>query len=168
MILSLLPQKQLLGNWCWAAVTSSVSFYYFNNIKGWRQGDLADRLLGSTCNINQQNAALAPDPCNIPMDIERPLSLSGNFAGEITRPLSFSEIISQINGRHPICCQFFWPGRDVAHFVILYGYEADQVIVGDPDPDFGGFFTLGYDEFISSYRGGGEWKRTIGTRPPRA
>ena len=166
MILPLRLQKQLLHNWCWAAVTSSISFYYNKNTRGWRQEQLAGRLLDNSCAaINPQNADTAPDVCNMQLDLANALSLSGNFGGEVPRPLAPDGIRAHVNGGHPLCCQFIWPGLDDSHFVILYGYESDQVIVGDPDPLQGGAFRIDYNSFLSNYRGGGQWVRTIGTRP---
>jgi len=167
MILPLRIQKQLLHNWCWAAATSSISFYYYKNTRGWHQGQLAGRLLDNSCGlINPQNAGTAPDVCDTVLDIAQSLSLSGNYAGEQGRPLNFQEVISQINAGHPLCCQLFWPGLDGSHFVIVYGYESNQLIVGDPDPIHGGSFPIDYNMLLSDYRSGGQWVRTIGTRAP--
>lgn len=166
MILGVKLQKQILQNWCWAAVTSTVSFYYNDNEQGWKQPALAARLLKSSCgSITGVNAGEAPDVCNQQVDIVSALSLSGNLAGQLGRPLTMDEIISQINRSFPVCCQIRWPGFDGSHFVLLYGYnDSDtRLVIGDPDPERGGVFLVSYGELARDYREGGEWVRTIGT-----
>ncbi len=167
MILPVQSQKQILTFWCWAAVTSSVSYYYNNNESGFQQAELAGNLLQDVCStINQQNADSAPDDCNKPIDIVRSLSFSGNFGGQISRALTMDEIISQINAGYPICCQMLWDGFDNSHFVLLFGYEGNSLVIGDPDDDK--IVHLPYTEFAFDYRSGGKWKRTIGTQSPNA
>jgi len=160
MILNFRTQKQILGNWCWAAVTSGVSFY-FNPNSRWIQSALAARLINSSCSgINALNVATASDTCNSTLDVARSLQLTGNFAGDLVRPLFFNEVVGQINKGFPICCQIVFPGLDTSHFVVLYGYSGSNVIIGDSQA---GIFTIPYTTFLESYRGG-NWRRTIGTK----
>jgi hypothetical protein len=168
MMLPLRIQKQLLENWCWAAVTSSISFYYNKNMRGWQQSQLAGRLLDGICaNINRNNADSAPGLCDRQLDIARPLSATGHFAGQQNRPLTPEEIVSQINSGFPVCCQVLWTGLTASHFVVLYGYEGNRLIIGDPDPDDGGAFFVDYHTFLNNYRNGGQWVRTIATQRVR-
>jgi Papain-like cysteine protease AvrRpt2 len=160
MILNFRTQKQMLDNWCWAAVTSGVSFY-FNPKSRWIQSMLAARLISSSCaGINTINAATAPDTCNSTLDIARSLQLTGNFAGDLMRPLSFNEVVQQINTGFPICCQVVFPGFDTSHFVVVYGYQGANVVIGDSQA---GIFNVPYNNFLTNYRGG-RWGRTIGTK----
>jgi hypothetical protein len=75
-------------------------------------------------------------------------------------PLSFGEVVDQINNRFPICCQIVFPGFDTSHFVVLYGYQSGDVVIGDSQA---GIFSIPYNDFLTNYRGG-IWKRTIGTK----
>ncbi len=160
MILNFRTQKQILDNWCWAAVTSSISFYFDRNSR-WMQSALAARLINNICGgITANNSQTAPPICDAQMDIARALSLTGNLAGDIIRPLSFNEVVQQINGGFPFCCQIVFPGIQTSHFVILYGYHSTDVIIGDPQA---GIFSINYQDFLSNYRGG-SWQRTIGTK----
>jgi hypothetical protein len=160
MILNFRTQKQILDNWCWAAVTSGVSFF-FNPGSRWIQSALAARLINSSCvGIDTINAGIASETCNVILDVARSLQLTGNFAGSLMRPLSFAEVVKQINDGFPICCQIVFPGFDTSHFVVLYGYQAADVVVGDSQA---GIFSLPYNTFLINYRGGA-WRRTIGTK----
>jgi len=160
MILNFKTQKQLLDNWCWSAMASSVSFYY-NAKSPWMQNMLAARLVNITCiGINAANASTASAVCDVQMDVAKALALTGNLAGDIIRPLSFNEVVQQINAGFPICCQILFPGASGSHFVALYGYQSTNVIIGDPQA---GIFSINYTQFVSGYRGG-NWKRSIGTK----
>jgi Papain-like cysteine protease AvrRpt2 len=160
MILNFRTQKQILDNWCWAAVTSSIAFY-FNGNSRWLQSTLAARLINNVCaSVNANNAQTAPPVCDVQMDIGRALTLTGNLAGDILRPLSFNEVVQQINAGFPLCCQIVFPGVQTSHFVILYGYQSTDVVIGDPQA---GIFSLNYQSFLTSYRNG-NWRRTIGTK----
>lgn len=161
MILNFRTQKQLLDNWCWAAVASSISFYYHPGSR-WRQSTLAGTMIDSQCStINQENATVAPSHCDRMLDLANVLQATGNFAGEIARPLQFNEIITQINHGWPVCCQLLWPGFIASHFVTIYGYTGNNIIIGDPQA---GVFTIDYQEFATNYRNGGRWQRSYGTQ----
>jgi hypothetical protein len=159
MILNFKIQKQILDNWCWAALSSSISFYFNDNSK-WSQSIIASALLGhdscSTVNIN--NASIAPPVCDQVVDISSALKHTGNYATEISRPLTFNE--GQIDGGWPICCQILWKEFSVSHFVAIYGYQGANLIIGDPQS---GVCTVDYNQFVNSYRGG-VWRRSIGVQ----
>jgi len=160
MILDFRTQKQILDNWCWAAVASSISFYFDRN-SPWIQSALAATLIHGVCNgINTTNADTAPPVCDVQMDIAHALNLTENLRGDIIRPLSFNEVVQQINTGFPVCCQIVFAGSQASHFVVIYGYQSADLIVGDPQA---GIFSLNYQSFLSNYRGG-NWRRTIGTK----
>jgi hypothetical protein len=160
MILNFRTQKQLLDHWCWAAVSSSVSFYY-NPFSQWRQSTIAGAMIGSACSgIDRTNADSAPDGCDMMMDAAQALAVTKNYLREIPRPLTYEEIVIQINNGFPVCCQIVWDGFSLSHFVTIYGYSERLIIVGDPQA---GIASIEYFEFRSDYRTGGKWIRSIGT-----
>jgi hypothetical protein len=162
MILNYQSQQQILANWCWAAVSSSVSFFYNLNMQGSYQSDIAAGLLGTICGgINTSNAGAAPPQCNTAVDISSALQLTGNYAGEMQSALAFNDIVQQINNGFPLCCQISWNNSGQAHFVGIYGYETNNLIIADPEA---GIFSVPYSDFLN-YRGG-TWVRTIGTQHP--
>lgn len=160
MILNFRTQKQILDNWCWAAVTSGVSFFFDANSR-WVQSALAATLISNSCaGINQVNASTASDTCNATLDVARSLRITGNFAADLMRPLSFNEVIDQVNKGFPICCQIVFPDLQTSHFVVIYGYQSSNIVIGDSQA---GIFNIPYTSFLTNYRGG-KWRRTIGTK----
>jgi papain like cysteine protease AvrRpt2 len=160
MRLNFYIQKQVLGNWCWAAVTSSVSFYY-NGGSPWSQGALASALISPSCaGINADNAPIAPPVCNAVMDLAQALMLTGNYAGQTPAPLTFNDVAQQISQNSLVCCQISWEAFPQSHFVVIYGCEGSNVIIGDPE---GEIFSIPYQSFLAGYRGG-LWKRSIGAK----
>jgi Papain-like cysteine protease AvrRpt2 len=160
MILNYLTQKQALDYWCWAAVASSVSFFYNKNQQGLLQGQIGGSLIGSICgNISTTNNKVVDPSCNTPRDISNALKITGNLAWDVNRALTFNEVVGQINAAFPICCQIYWPINNHSHFVAIYGYQNNNVIIGDPES---GVCTLDFNDFLS-YRQG-QWIRSVGTQ----
>jgi hypothetical protein len=160
MILNYLTQKQALDEWCWAAVASSISFFYNRNSKGYPQADIAARLIGSQCSgITTANRGTADPSCNVTGDVAKALGITGNLAWDIPRHLDLNEITDQINQGFPFCCQIDWNLTGKSHFVCVYGYEHTRLVVGDSESRV---CTVDYQQFLN-YRQGA-WRRTIGTR----
>jgi hypothetical protein len=161
MILNYQNQVQLLDDWCWAAVTSSVAFNYNPSAK-WTQAALAADLLDNSCSIvNQNNAGTAPQICHQQYDIQAALSHINNYAWMVERYLTFDEINYQINNGWPVCCQIFWPAYNQSHYIAIYGYDGDTIIIGDPEA---GVCSLDYNSLTGSYRAG-QWIKSFGTQP---
>lgn len=154
-------QTQLLANWCWAAVASSVSVNYNRNSR-WSQADIAAALIAPACRYVPHGTGYPPH-CDSPMDLRLALRKTGNFAPGADRPLSLPEIISQINAGWPVCCQIKWEDRQGSHFVVIYGYHNSWLFIGDPEPGYGAL-NVPYNQFTYGYRGG-RWLRTICTTP---
>jgi hypothetical protein len=161
MILNYQIQQQLLEDWCWAAVASSISFKYNPN-SNWTQSRIAGTLLDPVCsNIVEGNTDNAPSICQQPFSLEAALACTRNRAWKVDRQLTLDEIIGQINGGWPLCCQIHWDDVDKSHFVTIYGYSGNTIIIGDPEA---GACSLLYEDLITGYRTG-SWVRTIGTQP---
>jgi hypothetical protein len=165
MILGFITQKQILDNWCWAAVASSISFYY-NSDSQWLQSTIAANLIDSSCAlIDTNNATAAPTICDVSMDLATVLNATQNLYGTpLERQLSFNEIVDQINANAPVCCQIVWQAISAAHYLTIYGYDGADIIIGDPEA---GIFSINYNDFCSGYRGG-SWSRSFGTQTVQA
>lgn len=161
MIQNFRIQSQILSNWCWAAVASSISYYYNKN-STWTQSALAAKLTGhDSCSVITKNTAdISPPVCNQVLDLSGALKVTGNFAGQVLRPLTFNEVVNQIQGGWPICCQISWNEFATSHFVVIYGFNGNMLVIGDPDS---GVFSVDYNQFLSGYRGG-KWSRSIATQ----
>jgi hypothetical protein len=162
MILNYQTQIQLLDDWCWAAVTSSVAMRY-NNGSPWTQGALAGALLDGSCSvIDQTNAGNAPTVCHKQFDLQTALTQTKNFAWALPRPLTLNEVIDQINHGFPICCQIYWQAYKQSHYVTIYGYNGGDVVIGDPDS---GACSLDHTAMVTSGYRTGQWIQTLGTQP---
>ncbi len=159
MILDYQTQQQILDEWCWAAVASSVSFYYNPN-SIWLQSQLAADLLDSSCSlVTTQNADSPPVACQKVFSLQEALIHTNNFAWPIDRYLTLDEIRNQINNGWPIGCQISWNDNQ-NHFIAIYGYEGNKIIIGDPQS---GVCSLDYTLLIQNYRSG-KWIRSYGTQ----
>lgn len=161
MILNYITQRQALEYWCWAAVASSVSFFYNKNQRGYLQGQIGSNETGASCeNISGTNNQTYDPACNVSKDLARALHFTKNFAWDIPRALTFDEVLHQINGYFPFCCQIYWPQLEKSHFVCVYGYQGKSLVVGDPEQQSNHY--IDFDDFLN-YRQG-IWVRTIGTQ----
>jgi Papain-like cysteine protease AvrRpt2 len=150
MILPFTTQKQILGNWCWAAVASSISFY-FDPDSIWYQSALAAKLIGAGCSVISSDNS-GPAECNVVQDIADALNLTVNIYGNpIKGQLSYNDLVAQINYNAPVCCQIVWIGIDAAHYVTIYGYDGPNITIGDPEA---GLCSIAFNDFCNGYRGG--------------
>ena len=161
MILNFQIQKQLLNEWCWAAVASSISFKYDPN-SIWQQSKLAAEILSSVCiNVDPSSAGNAPQVCHQEYKLSVVMqNYTKNSAWMVERVLTLDEIRYQINSGWPICCQIYWQSIGNAHYIVIYGYEGNTIIIGDPEA---GVCSADYDDLVSGYRGG-QWNISYGTQ----
>lgn len=162
MILTYQTQIQLLDDWCWAAVASSIAFRY-NNASPWTQSALAGALLDNSCSvIDKNNAGNAPSVCHQRLELEKALAHTQNFAWLLQRQLSFSELTDQLNKGFPVCCQIYWSAYNQSHFVTIYGYDGSDAVIGDPDY---GACSIDFNLLAGTGYRTGKWIRTYGTQP---
>lgn len=161
MILEFQTQRQVLHEWCWAAVASSISLKYDPN-SPWQQNVLAANLLNNVCkNVNPDNASTAPDICHQGYSLIQAMQVcTGNYAWDVQRYLTLDEVYHQINNGWPICCQIHWDNPPQEHYIIIYGYDGNSIAIGDPEA---GVCSSDYSDLINSYRSG-QWVRTYGTQ----
>jgi len=165
MILSFQTQQQILDEWCWAAVASSISFNYDPN-SNWQQNALAGTVLNSVCsNVTAANASTAPDICHQGSSLSDVMqNYTHNLGWVVQRYLTLDEIFYQINNGWPICCQIYWENLQQEHYIIIYGYDGNSIAIGDPEA---GVCSADYNDLINSYRSG-QWVRSYGTQSPSA
>lgn len=149
-------QLQELSNWCWAAVTSSVSQYFDPN-SGWTQCAVASECLTEPC-------CFSTGACNQPWTLDHPLTVTSNLNGAVFVGAAPKVVIaSEINAGRPVCCHIDW-GDGRGHFVALTGYNSgvDDVEVQDP---LVGAALLPYKTFVSNYQEIGTWGFSYFTKP---
>ena len=151
-------QHQQQTQWCWAAVSTSVSLYY-DPSSTWTQCTVVNAELGqTTCCQNGGSAA-----CNQPWFLDDALTRTGNldaFSGGTT---SFAGVRTQIDGGRPLGTRIGWSGGG-GHFAVIEGYKpgpGDQRVAID-DPWYGAS-DLTYNTFATSYQGTGSWTHSYTT-----
>jgi hypothetical protein len=153
-------QKQKYDRWCWAAVASSVSLFYWKT-SPWSQCEVASRTRGRTDCCQTPT----PDSCNQDEYLEHALAATSNLNQKIINPVPFSTIQAEIDANRVVGARIDWHGRS-GHFVVIYGYSTvgsqQQVSVGDPSD--ASSCVIPFDEFTSNYQGMGTWNRTYLTQ----
>lgn len=161
--LQLVMQTQLQTEWCWAAVTASISAFY-QDTPPKKQCELATDLLFTPCCIDQ----LPPPPPptwsgNAPYALDGALQLINHMKGDlISNVIPFAQIVAEIDAGHPVCCHINWTsGNNLSgHFNAIVGYDnkTQDVIVRDPYLIYGES-TVPYETLKSNYHGG-TWDQT--------
>lgn len=150
------PQQQT--QWCWAAVSTSVSLFY-DPSSTWTQCTVANAELGqTTCCQNGSSAA-----CNVPWFLDRALQRTGNLNAFSSGVTSFADVRTETNAGRPLGVRIGWSGGG-GHFVVIEGYKPglgpQRVAIDDP---WWGASDLTYAAFQSSYQGTGSWTHSYTT-----
>lgn len=158
-------RSQEQTNWCWAAVSTSVSYFYKTS-KTWVQCDVADRALPRTdCCSAPANSD--PNKCNCPWYLDRALGVTGTFKNLESRALSFSEVQAEIALSHPLGCRVGWFGGG-GHFLVIAGWVVGGTgteYIDLADPIYLNS-QMDYVDFAASYQSGGDWTHSYRTEPP--
>ncbi len=160
-------EHQLRSEWCWAAITSSVSDYYSPKAS-WCQCKLASEMVRRTSNRRQHccrplSGGLLK-ACNQDWFLASALRIVGRGGGRLKfGRLSFQAIRKNIRAGFPICVRIGWPDGS-GHFVVIIGCNQSSngdewVYVDDP---LHGHGTWLYQEFCGNYHNaGGRWTVTF-------
>jgi hypothetical protein len=153
-------QHQLQTNWCWSAVSTSVSCFY-NPASPWTQCSLANAELGeTTCCADGSTAT-----CNRDWFLERALSRVGNLQSWSGTAVPLSEVEHELNAGRPLGVRIGWDGGG-GHFVALAGYDdpgTGRGFLRVEDPWYGPS-RMAYSAFRNAYQGTGSWTHTYHTR----
>ncbi len=148
-------QRQAQDNWCWAAVSSSVDFF-FTKQPNWPQCAIVNAHLGQlTCCVDGSTAA-----CDQPSSLSAALTLVGHLREFLERPLNFSECLAEIKDRkNPICVRIAWDEEN-GHFVAIGGCDdSAEELVTVYDPWYGSS-DIPYSKLLTSYRDAGTWSHS--------
>jgi hypothetical protein len=153
-------QHQLQTNWCWSAVSTSVSHFY-NPASPWTQCSLANSELGETACCADGSAAA----CNRDWYLDRSLSRVGNLQSWSGAAVPLSEVEHEVNAGRPLGVRIGWQGGG-GHFVVLAGYDDPGTGPGFlrvEDPWYGPS-RMAYSALRNAYQGSGSWTHTYHTR----
>ena len=162
-------EHQQQTQWCWAAVSNSVSHFYDAG-STWSQCTIVNAELGeSGCCTNGATAA-----CNKSWYLDRALTRVGCLLSMASGTLSFATIKSLINTTRPPCARQGWSGGG-GHFMAIVCYfegllglisgagsTAKRLRISDP---WYGDSVLDYNVFVSGYQGSGTWTHSYRTQP---
>jgi hypothetical protein len=152
-------QRQAEDQWCWSAVTVSVSVFYLPS-SSWTQCSLVCAELGnSTCCTDGSIPA-----CNQPWTLDAALLRTNNLLQWAAGTAPAATIQTELGASRPICCRIGWNGGG-GHFVAISGYQNDgtdeEVTVEDP---FFGQSQVNLATFTTAYQNDGVWTHTYYTK----
>lgn len=157
-------QKQLMSNWCWAAVTASINQFYLP-ASVLSQGDIVSTELDlPSCKRTP------PLPyCNKQFDLSVALDHLKLLDQTIDNVIYPDKILEEIISQRPVPCQVNF--EDIGgHVVVIYGYRLNDArdtrnpYLSVADPQYGDSRFIAYNDLINNYRGG-IWVRTYLTQP---
>jgi Papain-like cysteine protease AvrRpt2 len=153
-------EQQQETEWCWAAVSKSISDY-FNPSAAWTQCSIVNAELGrSDCCSNGASSS-----CNRPGFLDSALQRVGNFSRKSDSPSSDSTVRNEIDTDEPLGARIQWTNGG-GHFVAIYGYDDPDVarlLVAIGDPWYGDSL-VAIDEFTNNYLGMGSWSHSYFTQ----
>jgi hypothetical protein len=150
-------QAQQQSNWCWAAVSTSISHFY-DSTSSWTQCDVANTQLGRTdcCGAGASGA------CNVYGYLDQGLQEVGHFDHLQNGTVTFQVLRNEIIASRPLGIRVAWSGGG-AHFIAAIGAEeGDLVLVGDPGS--GANSLVDYATLETSYNGSGAWTHSYFTK----
>jgi Papain-like cysteine protease AvrRpt2 len=160
--LPFIMQTQLQTNWCWAAVSASISSFFGGPAGAsggpWQQCEVANCALTQTaCCMNGASPA-----CNQDWYLEEGLTCVSHLAGPVSSgPSPYANIKNEIDNDRPVGVRIGWYG-DGGHFVCVTGYDdsTGTQFVNVDDPWYGPS-TYEYTAFGTAYQSGaGGWTHT--------
>jgi Papain-like cysteine protease AvrRpt2 len=159
-------QPQLQSNWCWAAVSTSVS-HFFSVASAWTQCLVANTTLPRTdcCGAG----AADPAKCNTYGYLDQALTTTGNLRQMQARPLSFAEVQTEIGASKPVGSRVGWFGGG-GHFMAIVGWlvaDSGEQYLDIADPIFLDS-QIPFNSYASAYQSGGDWTHSYLTQAPQA
>jgi len=163
------PQQQT--QWCWAAVSDSVSHYYDPG-SPWTQCTIVNAELNqTTCCTDGSSAG-----CNQPWYLDLALTRVGRLQSVIADTLPFATLQALTSANNPPCVRQGWTGGG-GHFLAVaccFQFRAlgptgssasgssNRVSVSDP---WYGDSIVDYATLVSGYQGTGTWTHSYLTQP---
>jgi hypothetical protein len=149
-------QRQTQEQWCWAAVSASVSRFY-NSRTSWTQCALANNQFGQVSCCSKGFLS----QCNKPWYLDRALDKVGHFRAFSSGAAMMGQVQSEVDAGRPLPVRVGWPVGG-GHFLLITGYSSMNALdVQDP---WSGSSTVNYEVFRLRYRGNGRWTHSYWTK----
>lgn len=159
IVLNFTMEAQTQPNWCWAATSKSVSFYYTTFLNPWSQCKIATSELGHSCCATPGSTA-----CNVPWYLDRALTCTHNFVSLHAGAMSWEEVKEQIDKGLVVGVRVGWYGGG-GHFMVIYGVSKilNRKYFHIDDPIYHKS-VLSVEQFTSNYQGAGYWSHSYITK----
>jgi len=158
VVLNFNMEAQTQSNWCWAATSKSVSFFYASFLNPWSQCKIASAELGQTCCTSP-----VPGPCNVPWYLDKALTRTNNFVS-FQGPMTWESVKEQIEQGLVVGTRIGWFGGG-GHFMAIYGvsriFTTKYFHIDDP---IYGKSILTVDQFSNNYQSAGSWTHSYITK----
>ena len=158
-VLNFNMEAQTQSNWCWAATSKSVSFFYSALLNPWTQCKIASSELGQTCCTSP-----VPGPCNVPWYLDKALTRTKNFVELKYGTMTWEAVKEQIDAGLVVGTRIGWSGGG-GHFMAIYGvskiFNTKYFHIDDP---IYGKSVLTVNQFSTNYQGSGSWTHSYITK----
>lgn len=149
---SFVVQPQVQGNWCWAAVSTSVAAFYGD--ASWTQCKVVNAEFGQAACCTQGGTVT----CNQPWYLDKALTRVNCFVSSAAVPLPLAQVQSEIAAGHVPCLRIGWNGGG-GHFMAIARWflgTGGTVFVEVQDP-IAGASQIPYQTLVSNYQNAGKW-----------
>jgi hypothetical protein len=153
-------QPQAQDQWCWAAVSSSVSRFYLAG-SPWTQCQVAAAELQFAC-----CGADASGPCDRWWYLNRALERTQNLTDFVTGQLDAATILQQLQNGAPVGVRVEWTDGS-GHFIAISGIDLDaapEPTLTVTDPIYGEH-VIPVSTLSGAYQQSGRWTHSYTTQP---
>ncbi len=151
-------------NWCWAAVSASVS-RYFPHPPGKSMCQVATMELAATMDVD---CCASPERCDVTWRLDWPLEHVGHFRGTAGNWVDTNAVAVDLRANNPLPIAVQWRSNGGFHFLAIYGMQdvaGGATMIWVTDPIFGCGSISHYSLVHGGYQtAGGQWKETYGVQ----
>ncbi len=146
-------ERQLLPNWCWAAVAASVANYYASS-RARTQEAVGSEIRGRDCGLNGQ----WEDGCDAPDELVDALKFVQHNGGQTIPGVTEQALRDQLIHMRPVgCLMAIGDQIDNRHYIAVIGVwktagNITMVDIGDPLHDTGTVVSVPFDRLRIGYR----------------
>jgi len=136
-------EVQEQDQWCWAA--SGLTIAKFHN-----KGNVSQNEFCNLARGYPQGTSCPNQPAYLQAD-QAAYQALGLSPGQVTPPISFQSVQSEIDGQRPIQTGIYWTAGG-GHSQVMYGYQSGSqtVAFGDPWPDSPRYSEMSYSSYVSN------------------
>ncbi len=157
-VLPFTMQHQTQTNWCWAAVSTSMSHFY-NGASTWTQCLTANQQLGqTTCCVTPGSSS-----CNQGGYLDKAMTTMGNLDAWQGGTVPVTTLNGDVLRSLPVGVRVAWSGGG-AHFIGVTGSVNSSGLVHVQDPIYG-TSDIVYNTLATKYQGTGSWTHTYFSKP---